>query len=90
MKIMPKPEGFITSLLQVQTEHLIELEQKKQRLQNRMEMILEDFQTMPENLYKILYYRHVDGLRWEEIALKTNYSRAQCHRLYDNALKFDK
>lgn len=79
---MPKIEGFRDSLLQIQVERLIELETKKDRLQMKIDIILEDFVGLPELPYKVLYYRHVEGLRWIDISRKLRYSVAQCHRFY--------
>ena len=35
----------------------------------------------------LLGYRYVDGLQWEQICVKLNYSWAQTHRVHASALK---
>lgn len=85
---MPKMEGYKKSVMQSLMERLLELEGKRNRLQIKIDIILEELSELPEMVYKVVYYRHVDNLSWLEIADKLNYSIAQCHRFYTNAKKY--
>lgn len=80
-----KMEGYKKSIMQNFVERLLELESKRNRLQMKIDIILEELSELPEMVYKVVYYRHVDNLSWLKIADKLNYSIAQCHRFYDNA-----
>ena len=35
----------------------------------------------------LLRYRYIDGLKWEEVCVRLNYSWRQVHRLHSDALK---
>lgn len=85
---IPKLEGYKKSIMQNSVEHLLELESKRNRLQMKIDIILEELSELPELVYKVVYYRHIDNLSWLEIADKLNYSVAQCHRFYTNAKKY--
>lgn len=85
---MPKVEGYKQSLLQAQTERLLELETRKNKLQIKIDIILDELAELPEVTYKVVYYRHIDNLSWLEISSKMGYSLAQCHRFYDYANEY--
>ena len=78
---LPKIEGFKNNLIELQIERLLELEAKKYSLQMRIDEVLDELS------YKVVYYRHVEGLRWIDISKKIGYSVSQCHRFYDVAQK---
>ncbi|MCQ4788753.1 DUF1492 domain-containing protein [Blautia obeum] len=40
-----------------------------------------------EDEQEVLRLRYIKGLKWEEVALKMNYSRKQVHRIHSSALK---
>ena len=82
---MPKAEGYTNSVIQVLTDKILELESKKDKLQTKIDFILEELSELPETIYKVAYYRQVNNMSWLEIANKVNYSVAQCHRFYDHA-----
>lgn len=79
---LPKIEGFKNNLIELQIERLLELEAKKYSLQMRIDEVLEKLSKLPELSYKVVYYRHVEGLRWIDISKKIGYSVSQCHRFY--------
>lgn len=85
---MPKIEGFKDNILQLQIERLVEFEMKKDRLQMKIDIILDELSLLPELPYKVAYYRHINELRWLDISKKIGYSVAQCHRFYLIAQKF--
>lgn len=82
---MPKAEGYAKSIMQMLTEKILELENKKDKLQIKIDFILEELSELPETVYKVVYYRHIDNMSWLEIADKVNYSVSQCKRFYVNA-----
>ena len=79
---LPKIEGFKNNLIELQIERLLELEAKKYSLQMRIDEVLDELS------YKVVYYRHVEGLRWIDISKKIGYSISQCHRFYAVAQDF--
>lgn len=66
----PKINGFKDNLMELEFERLIDLEIKKEHLQIKIDVILEEFSILPELPYKVVYYRHVDSLRWFDISKK--------------------
>lgn len=85
---MPKMEGYKQNIMQNLMERLMELESKRNRLQMKIDIILEELSELPEMVYKVVYYRHIDNLSWLEVADKLHYSIAQCHRFYTTAKKY--
>lgn len=85
---LPKIEGFKNNLIELQIERLLELEAKKYSLQIKIDEVLEGLSKLPELSYKVVYYRHVEGLRWIDISKKIGYSVSQCHRFYSLAQDF--
>ncbi len=85
---LPKIEGFKNNLIELQIERLLELEAKKYSLQIKIDEVLEGLSKLPELSYKVVYYRHVEGLRWIDISKKIGYSVSQCHRFYALAQNF--
>ena len=84
---IPKMESYRNNIMQNLMEKIIELENKKSRLQMKIDIILEELSELPEMIYKVVYYKHVDNLTWLEIADKLNYSVSQCRRFYIEAKK---
>lgn len=82
---MPKMEGYKQNIMQNLMERLMELESKRNRLQMKIDIILEELSELPEMVYKVVYYRHIDNLSWLEVADKLHYSIAQCKRFYIKA-----
>ena len=85
---LPKLKGFKNNFIELQVEKLIELERKQYHLQSEIDEILNEFSKLPELPYKVVYYRHIDNLRWIDIAKKMGYSVSQCHRFYTVAQDF--
>lgn len=86
---LPKVEGFKSNITELQIERLLELQTKKYHLQIKIDDILEELSKLPELSYKVIYYRHIDGLRWIDISKKIGYSISQCHRFYAVAQSFN-
>lgn len=82
-----KDKGLKENILQINLERLAELENKKNQLQMEIDKILDELSELPETLYKVVYYRSVEGLSWSDTAEKMNYSIVQCWRFYSSARK---
>lgn len=85
---LPKIKNCQDRILSLQMEKLIEMKMQKDKLQTKMEIILEELEVLPEHLYRVLCYRIIEGLRWEAISKKLSYSVAQCRRFFSAAKNF--
>lgn len=85
---MPKTVGYKDKVLEMLMEKLEELENKKNRLQVKADMILEELSVLPEMPYKVAIYRYIDGLSWYEISKRTGYSKTSCCRFYNEAKNY--
>lgn len=84
----PKIQLSKQDILQQKVEKLIEIEMRKDVLQTKLDGILqEQLYKIPYNILKVAYLRVVEGLKWEIISKKLNYSRSQCWRLFNVAKK---
>ena len=43
-------------------------------------------ETLDPTARMLLRYRYMDGLKWEEVCVRMNYSWMQTHRIHANAL----
>lgn len=85
---IPKAAGYKDKVLEMLTEKLEELENKKNRLQIKADMILEELSVLPEMPYRVAIERYVNGLSWYEISKRTGYSKPSCYRFYAQAKEF--
>ena len=85
---IPKAAGYKDKVLEMLTEKLEELENKKNRLQIKADMILEELSVLPEMPYKVAIYRCVYGLSWYEISKRIGYSKTSCCRFYNEAKNY--
>lgn len=85
---MPKAVGYKDKILEALMERLEELENKKNRLQIKVDLILEELSVLPELPYKVAIDRCVYSLSWYQISKKTGYSVAHCHRFYNEAKNY--
>ncbi len=85
---MPKAVGYKDKILEALIERLEELENKKNRLQIKVDLILEELSVLPELPYKVAIDRCVYGLSWYQISKKTGYSKTSCYRFYAEAKEF--
>lgn len=85
---MPKVTGYKDKILEALMERLEELENRKNRLQIKVDLILEELSVLPEMPYKVAIYRCVYGLSWYQISKKTGYSKPSCYRFYAQAKEF--
>ena len=85
---IPRITGYRDKVLEMLTEKLEELENKKNRLQIKADMILEELSVLPEMPYRVSIYRYIDGLSWYEISKRTGYSKTSCCRFYNEAKNY--
>ena len=58
-------------MIEIFISRIEELEMKKAELQIELDKILDEFTFLSENSYKILIYRCIENLTWDQIAKKT-------------------
>lgn len=85
---IPKTIGFKDRTLEILIEKIEDLENKKNRLQLRYEIIQEELSVLPEMPYKVAFYKVVYGMPWKQISTKLGYSRTSCFRFFDEAKNF--
>ena len=88
---MPKSPSSGADSIQTVVEHIIELESEINadidQLTDTRREILEAIQTVKdEKLQLLLEYRYIDGMTWEQIAVKMEYSYMHICRLHGKAL----
>lgn len=88
---MPKSPFGGSDTIQTAIEHIIELEEKINsdidQLTDTRREILEAIQTVKdEKLQLLLEYRYIDGMTWEQIAVRMEYSYMHICRLHGKAL----
>lgn len=86
---LPKIKNCQDRILSLRMEKLFELEMQKDKLQTKIDIILEELEVLPEHLYGVLHYRIIEGLKWKAISKKLSYSVSQCHRFFDIAKNFN-
>lgn len=76
--------GFVAKLDELKSELI---RQAQKCIDTRREIVgkIEEMQDETEKL--LLRYRYIRGLKWEDIALKMDYSWKQVHRIHAKALK---
>ena len=77
--------------IQGAVEKIMEIEEKLDReidaqvdLRNRIEAAVERLED--GNLRDVMWYRYIDGLKWEQIAAEMHYSHMQVCRFHGRAL----
>lgn len=83
-----KPEG---SALENLSNYHMELQEryraKLEELAAEQLAIEEAIEPLDATYRMLLRYRYIDGLKWEEVCLKMNYSWRQTHYLHGRALQ---
>ncbi len=85
---IPKPSGYKDNIMEMFISRIEDLEIKKNKLQMKIDMVLEELSVLPEMPYRVTYYRYVDSMSWDEISKKIGYSITQCYRFYRAAKRF--
>lgn len=73
------------AIMDEQIELLKEERLEKVRCYQRIERQIRQMENEDER--EVLRLRYIKGLKWEEVALKMNYSWKQVHRIHSSALK---
>ena len=73
------------AILDEQIEFLKEERLERVRCYQKIERQIRQMENEDEQ--EVLRLRYIKGLKWEEVALKMNYSWKQVHRLHSSALK---
>lgn len=87
---MPKGAGGDSVLISriVDRQNLLNLYQKQKieliQVQTKIETRIFDLESIERQICR---YRYLDGLRWEKICERMNYSWSQVHRYHNNALR---
>lgn len=73
-------------------EHIVELEQEINRSVDELVKLRKDIESSlqtvkDDTLRKLLEYRYIDGMTWEEIAVKMNYTYQWVCELHGRALQ---
>ncbi len=73
------------AILDEQIEFLKEERLERVRCYQKIERQIRQMENEDEQ--EVLRLRYIKGLKWEEVALKMNYSWKQVHRIHSSALK---
>lgn len=73
-------------------DKVLEIEEEINREIDELQTVRQEIraalnQLEDENLKLLMEYRYIDGLTWEQIAVKMNYSYMQICRLHGKALR---
>ena len=77
---LPKNFNYKNNMLEIFISRVEELETKKTELQTELDKILNEFAFLSETSYKILVYRCINNLSWDQIVQKTGYSKSSYFR----------
>ena len=86
---LPKNFGHNNNMIEIFISRIEELEMKKAELQIELDKILDEFTFLSEISYKILVYRCIENLPWDQIVQKTGYSKPSCFRFYNEIKKYN-
>ena len=76
-------ELMVARHLELQEKYRI----KQEELASELLAIEEAIEGLEPPARMLLRYRYIDGLKWEEVCVKMNYSWKQIHRIHSAALK---
>ena len=76
-------------MLEIFISRVEELETKKTELQTELDKILNEFAFLSETSYKILVYRCINNLSWDQIVQKTGYSKSSYFRFFNEIKKYN-
>ena len=86
---LPKNFGHNNNMIEIFISRIEELEMKKVELHIELDKILDEFTFLSENSYKILIYRRIENLTWNQISKKTGYSKTSCFRSWSGIKKYN-
>ena len=86
---LPKNINYRNNMIEIFISRIEELEIKKIEIQVELDKILDEFTFLSEISYKILVYRCIENLPWDQIVQKTGYSKPSCFRFYNEIKKYN-
>ncbi len=84
---LPKNLGYKDNIMEMFMSRIEELETEKAKIQLKIDMILDEISFLPEASYRVLIYKYVDEMSWEQISQKLGYSKSSCYRFFNDAKK---
>ena len=86
MPSAPSKENALELMVARHLELQDKYEAKVAEMTAEMLSIEEAIETLDPTSRMLLRYRYMDGLKWEEVCVRMNYSWMQIHRIHANAL----
>ena len=86
MPSSPSKENTLELMVARHVELQERYEAKLAEMTKEMLLIEEAIDELEPTARMLLRYRYLDGLKWEEVCVRMNYSWMQTHRIHANAL----
>ena len=86
MPSTPSKENTLELMVARHLELQERYEAKIAEMTKEMMLIEEAIDALEPTARMLLRYRYLDGLKWEEVCVRMNYSWMQTHRIHANAL----
>ena len=86
MPSSPSKENTLELMVARHIELQERYEAKIAEMTKEMMLIEEAIDALDPTARMLLRYRYLDGLKWEEVCVRMNYSWMQTHRIHANAL----
>jgi DNA-directed RNA polymerase specialized sigma subunit len=86
MPSAPSKENTLELMVARHLELQDKYEAKIAEMTAEMLLIEEAIEALEPTARMLLRYRYLDGLKWEEVCVRMNYSWMQTHRIHANAL----
>ena len=86
MPSSPSKENTLELMVARHIELQERYEAKITEMTKEMLLIEEAIDALEPTARMLLRYRYLDGLKWEEVCVRMNYSWMQTHRIHANAL----
>ena len=86
MPSAPSKENTLELMVARHIELQERYEAKIAEMTKEMLLIEEAINALEPTARMLLRYRYLDGLKWEEVCVRMNYSWMQTHRIHANAL----
>ena len=86
MPSAPSKENTLELMVARHIELQERYEAKITEMTKEMLLIEEAIDALEPTARMLLRYRYLDGLKWEEVCVRMNYSWMQTHRIHANAL----
>lgn len=86
MPSVPSKENTLELMVSRHLELQSKYEAKIAEMTAEMLLIEDAIEKLEPTARMLLRYRYLDGLKWEEVCVRMNYSWMQTHRIHANAL----